>query len=106
MVLLHSQGSTESKVSTGLPVLTLRFRDFFVAFDVNKTMCLKSEKRLPGAVSQPLFSFDISSEDHACKTFHSACKTSDRFSIAALSANTCYVVAHSGGCLPEYDWSY
>ena len=30
MVLLHSQGSIESKVSTGLPVLTLRFRDFLL----------------------------------------------------------------------------
>ena len=30
MVLLHLQGSIESKVSTGLPVLTLRFRDFFI----------------------------------------------------------------------------
>ena len=36
MVLLYSQGSfklqgsTESKVSTGLPVLTLQFRDFLV----------------------------------------------------------------------------
>ena len=44
-----------------------------------------------------IFSFDISSEYHACKTFHSACKTSDRFSMAVLSANTCYVVAHSRG---------
>ena len=43
------------------------------------------------------FSFDISSECHACKTFHSACKTSDSFGIVVLSANTCYVVAHSGG---------
>ena len=41
------------------------------------------------------FSFGISSECHACKTLHSACKTSDRLSIAVLSANTCYVVAHS-----------
>ena len=46
------------------------------------------------------FPFDNSSEYHACKTFHSACKTSDRFSIAAVSANTLYVFAHWHVCMP------
>ena len=41
MVLLHSQGSIESKVSTGLPVHTLRFRDFFM----NK--CLEERSYMP-----------------------------------------------------------
>ena len=41
------------------------------------------------------FSFDKSSEYYACKTLYSACKTSDWFSIAVLSANACNVVAHS-----------
>jgi hypothetical protein len=45
MVLLHSQGSIESKVSTGLPVLTLRFRDFFYPCTLQRYIIFSPQTR-------------------------------------------------------------